>query len=356
MRRVIGLLSWLGFGPRASGQPEKPTVDTGRCVHALLVGASCRRCAAACPNDAWSFVQDDLVLDPNRCDGCGLCVSVCPQDALSQPYAPALRVEDHSAFAACQRVGVIGEDGVIPCVHGIGEQDLYALAERGVHVLRLARENCDECARGGKQRMDHLLPEVNDVLQSRRVPPVEILDLPFRQWHRALQRAVQRETLRPDRRRFLGLGRADAGTDAKPGEAPDGSRRSPLSSSRLPEADAALFPWVPEILAERCVACDACLHLCPTGALAISEAASAYRMDAARCNGCGLCSDVCEDDAIALARHARVTLDSLPYGMHHCEGCGCEFRDVKAGGDGGLCRICAATERNRLLFHVVSDL
>ena len=43
----------------------------------------CGRCAPVCIYDAIGFTDGLCRIDPEKCDGCGLCVSVCRQGAIS---------------------------------------------------------------------------------------------------------------------------------------------------------------------------------------------------------------------------------------------------------------------------------
>jgi ferredoxin len=41
----------------------------------------CGLCIPVCPVEAISFAGDKIVVDPQRCDGCGKCFRVCPEEA-----------------------------------------------------------------------------------------------------------------------------------------------------------------------------------------------------------------------------------------------------------------------------------
>lgn len=41
----------------------------------------CGLCISVCPVEAISFAGDKIVVDPQRCDGCGKCFRVCPEEA-----------------------------------------------------------------------------------------------------------------------------------------------------------------------------------------------------------------------------------------------------------------------------------
>ncbi|MDR7415445.1 MAG: 4Fe-4S binding protein [Armatimonadota bacterium] len=69
---VAGRAAWVEHPASPLGLVE---IDAGTCT-------GCGMCAARCPTDALSFVQDgEAVLrwDPARCTGCGQCTGVCPE-------------------------------------------------------------------------------------------------------------------------------------------------------------------------------------------------------------------------------------------------------------------------------------
>ncbi len=74
-----------------------PEIIPERCVHSRCEVAECTRCIDACPQQAWLLDDDNLSIDTSLCDGCGLCITACPEAALSpglwktsqQPINPA---------------------------------------------------------------------------------------------------------------------------------------------------------------------------------------------------------------------------------------------------------------------------
>lgn len=70
----------LFLKPQVSGREtvfmEVPTADESRCTH-------CRACAELCQFKAVSVLGTVLLLSPEMCHGCGGCIAVCPEKALS---------------------------------------------------------------------------------------------------------------------------------------------------------------------------------------------------------------------------------------------------------------------------------
>lgn len=58
---------------------------------------------------------------------------------------------------------------------------------------------------------------------------------------------------------------------------------------------------------EKCIACGACLDLCPAGALWLDRIA---HVDPARCMGCGRCVEACSQGAIRLQRTKQTLRDA----------------------------------------------
>lgn len=53
-------------------------VDAGKCT-------GCGVCLDICPVEAISLNDDKAVIDEDTCTECGLCVDECPNDAISVP-------------------------------------------------------------------------------------------------------------------------------------------------------------------------------------------------------------------------------------------------------------------------------
>jgi len=155
----------------------RPEVIAERCVHSHLEQATCRACVDACPRGAFVLDDERLGIDTDRCDACGLCAPACPQGAVLDAFAPVTyRVGGEPvAFAACERaLPVIGEPGIMPCLHALGLRHLLALRRDGVARLVFGRADCRSCPRGRVTPIDTHLDAARQILEGR---PAEVDDL-----------------------------------------------------------------------------------------------------------------------------------------------------------------------------------
>jgi Pyruvate/2-oxoacid:ferredoxin oxidoreductase delta subunit len=73
----------MGCGSRAGKMKMhcdgKPTIDKDLCV-------GCRKCAAFCAQDAFSYANGKASIDHGKCVGCGFCIGSCNFHAIESPY------------------------------------------------------------------------------------------------------------------------------------------------------------------------------------------------------------------------------------------------------------------------------
>ncbi len=340
-----------------------PEIVGERCVHALLENASCRACVDSCPRGAWRLDDEALGLDTAACDGCGLCIPVCPEGALSTREERVTRGDPGRQYAlfACEYALPARGEGVLPCLHSIGLQTLLSLYQKGIRQLKVASGNCDECARGGGERLSDRVEYLDRCLNSAGSPGMGLDRLPADAFQRLLNEPAGFPSgVDVSRRGFLqsltraGLQQAGelaalSGV-AERGFAPPGTLLPDLSGHTL-------WPWQPVLDASRCNGCDACVRLCPHQAIVLEqlEAALCYRLDPQNCTGCGICVDVCDRGAVRLLQWRPRQQQLLALNQARCTACGAGFhlpreQPLSARGE---CRICSQNNHHRNLFQVL---
>ena len=349
--------STTGFSAAAS----HPQVIAERCVHTKLAQASCRCCIAACPLDAWVIDDDVMGIDADRCDGCGLCACACPQGAIVlDSLALALASQQSRAVnLACERTGIDGQQGIIPCLHAVGLRELLQLYRRGMRHLGVACGNCAECNRSGAQSLCDRIEALNDMLADRNLATLSLQVIPAEQWNPAVQAQRTDEVPVLSRRSFFRRVASSSATLAKditgglqqPGFLPPGKL--------LPRTDPdAIVSFVPGIDAARCNGCDACARLCPHGAIALhaSEDQQHYRFDAECCSGCVICQDVCTQQAVSVDSWRPQIQFRLDLVARHCRACGAPYH-LPAGqaNHSGLCVVCTEINHVRNLYQVIEE-
>lgn len=336
-----------------------PSMVADSCVHSKSHQASCTACIDACPDRAWLLDDDGLKLHAAACDGCGLCVPACPQDAIQIELEPANRqlAGQAVAFFACDRVPDAGGEGKIACLHALGALALARLHRQGTLHLVIARGDCKTCPRGEADSLEQTLQFVNLYLIDRGLAPIELSELEAASWMRARANSGKAGVNGVSRRRLF---RRAADTVANAGEEMTDAPAPPTLGCLIAESERpdAIMPCSPVIAPERCEGCDACLRLCPHGVFAFGESAedggSGYEIDSARCTGCGLCADVCEVDAVTLERWSRSQQRRLPLDHTRCRACGVHFHMPKGRLPAdGLCRICSRTGFHKNLYQVL---
>ncbi|MDP1651324.1 MAG: 4Fe-4S dicluster domain-containing protein [Rhodocyclaceae bacterium] len=260
-----------------------------------------------------------------------------------------LVLQKTSGYAACQRVVEEGGAAVSPCLHAIGVEELLRAWLAGARELRVARGQCAECPLGARDLFDQALSGVNALLASRALPGLALAELDARAWRLALAAARRNQEVDPARRRFLKR-------IAKPEAAPVAAEALPATAA-LPDGDMALFVFVPEIDESACVACDACVRICPTTALALLDdsATPAYTVSPSRCTGCAMCRDICEPKAIRVESWRAAPRRQVALATRYCPVCRASYHVLAAEGVSELCRVCRKTQRHRLLHQVVTD-
>lgn len=328
-----------------------PRIDGERCVHALSAVARCEACAAACPHQALELGAESLTFNETACTGCGLCRPACPENAISFEAHLFDVLADQArprAFAACAEAGAGDGPGVVPCLHGVTEREIGALAADGVVLLVTAYGDCKSCPNAAAVTLARRIA-IHNRIEASRGSKVKLEEAvcDAGRWS-ALTADVK--PARPDvdqgRRALFGLflNRRDGSRTAHPHGA--GGLRSD-----------SLHRFVPHIAAEVCIACDACARVCPHGSIKLERDAEgiAYRIDAAACTGCNLCRDVCEHGAVSIAEVAPAGPARTGLREKRCVACGVPFHMTHADqSDASRCRICRLRPRPGRLFDVRS--
>ncbi len=333
-----------------------PEVHGERCVHAHIEQASCQACVVSCPKQAWHLTDESLGIDVNSCDGCGLCVPVCPEGAILHHHAPIPRqFKQHIfALAACEKTQLTGA-GVIPCIHALSLRDLLQLYRQNIRGLILSTANCNECVRHPKDRLQTLVSSLNLALQQRNQSPLLLKELSPDVWQQQYLHTTDTFTQGTmDRRNFLRRGLQTTIEQSLKVVAPETERFVPVASL-LPKTDiVANLPYVPQIDATRCNGCDACLNLCPHQALLFARETQFYVIDAQQCTGCRICVDVCVKQAIDIIQWVMPDVVHIPLHESRCRRCGVPFHRPSAyQADKTLCHICMQVNHHRNLFQVL---
>jgi ferredoxin len=126
-----------------------------------------------------------------------------------------------------------------------------------------------------------------------------------------------------------------------------------LKKLGVEEGDVPYDPEAPfaEILLDevKCNACEACVQICPTGAIERGGGEEAFRltMDPSRCVNCALCLDVCIPNALTyrqglslqgVALRDQQILVEKAY--RHCRGCEARFLSDGEGDSRDMCPAC----------------
>lgn len=329
----------------------QPIVDGERCVLSIAVDAGCRACADVCPRRAFVMSEDTLGLDTDACDGCAICVAACPRRAITLARtAAAVSVDDPSVvLVACTVSGVASGPGAMACLDAVGLDELAGLYARGARRLLVARGECATCARGTRAIFDAAIGDLGRLLEDRRLTPIAVAELPAGEWSR--QRAA---ATAPSRRGFLLAVRGRHRRDTSPAHEPQPAARALPAPSR-PDP---LNPFLPVIDGAACTACDACVRICPDGALRLEIAdtgTAAYQIEPRRCTGCRLCADVCDARAMSVATWLRGGASALRLDRAQCKSCGNVFRrPAGRRSESRACRVCEAAAPSRNLFQVIA--
>jgi ferredoxin len=349
-----------------------PGFRAERCVRYRYSYSACSRCADACPHEAIRLFDAGVEVLGERCKHCGLCAVACQTEALNQNGVSAnylLKMAGESVWMtiACAPSALAGTV-VVPCLGAVHPVVLAELSRQDITVELAGAEHCAECAHAGKGiDMIRSNLDAHGILCSAGEPapyaPItlrsgeseesgehEKLDASRRSlFHRIFGHSVDvmsgkfeaapaaPKAIRaaapflPDRKVILNKLYATDGEDA-------------ITVARhdvLPAED-----W--EVV-HGCTYCEACVRVCPTGALQLLESNTAWRLAFLndRCVACDVCAEVCQPKVLRQMNAEEVIINKqkgrllAAVSKRRCARCDRVFVN-ESGGE--ICPICSGDD------------
>jgi ferredoxin len=296
-----------------------PGFRAERCVRNRYVYSECNRCAEACPHEAIRLFDAGVEVLAERCQTCGLCVSVCQTEALNQngisaDYLLKISVGAKQVTLACAPSGAEG-DSIVPCLGALHPVVLAELSRQGIAVELAGMEHCADCVHAAKGP-DLIRSNLAgyEILRSKGDPKIyATLTLRAEETEAPGKRDKLDASRRGLFRRIVGhsagvlsgkLEAAPAPLKAIRAAAPFVPDRKALLTAMFADKGDSAFalPRHSAIPAEEwqvasgCTYCEACVRVCPTGALQLLESNTGWRLAFLneRCVACDVCAEVCQ--------------------------------------------------------------
>lgn len=295
-----------------------PDFNPQHCVRYRYSYSECSRCADVCPHEAIRLFDAGIEVLADVCQCCALCVGACPTEALSANGVSAENLlkqaeSKESMTVACTPSGA-GGDVIVPCLGAINSVVLAEISRRGVALEFFGTSHCAQCVHASKgPEMIRLNLEAREILSGLKEA---------KEWatlaNQGIQQSKSGNNGHDAARRGLFRSIIEHGRSIADGEFE--ARPAPLKAIRaaaifLPQRRRLLtglyddcgehplrvarHPSIPAedwTIAEGCTSCEACVRVCPTGALQLLENNAAWRIALLneRCVACGVCAEVCQ--------------------------------------------------------------
>jgi ferredoxin len=290
-----------------------------RCLRARFHKNQCRLCLEECRTGALTLQGDKVCFAPEKCTGCLRCAAVCPNDAFSleEKLLPLLQAINRGGHIV---VGCGGNRGdlpryTVPCLGIFSEPLLAAMNCLAGNDILLDGSGCAGCING--HCADTVHGQLENLSQRQgRGAAVRIKLMTERDTIAVGRENNERRVFLKELRRFFSaFGAQSTGRNLDgAGEANRIANRAPVAVSAVLQYAVAHAPAGRENLLEHyfftltadsgCDFCPLCSGMCPTGAISrsSSEAGKSLLFTSAACSGCGLCRDFCRRQALTLSR------------------------------------------------------
>jgi len=280
-------------------------------------------------------------------------VPACPEAAIASPSRFDLSNHHGSRvlFLACMAVRDNDGDGreaipdCIPCLHMLGLRDLAAITDQGAEAVVACCGDCASCLELRGPRFADTAALFGSLLTARALPAPRFQFVTKAQFLRLRQEAAPPGDSRMlGRRAFLSMFSAPA--------AKAEVRRDAFGIALTAPDNVTAFR--PAIDGRKCSGCDACIHVCPHGALRLEpcDPHKAYVITASACTNCRLCRDICAENAIDIATAGQPQQFQLPLAAMRCQRCGVPGHIPAQQPPRPYCRVCAGLDGRQRLFQV----
>ena len=309
--------AWLALDGMV-GTFEKPRFfdyDPSICAHSRSGQSGCRRCIDSCPAEAIISIGEQVEVNPNLCQGGGICATVCPTGAMAYAYPGPGDTAERVRLMLRTYLDAGGSD---PLVLFVAEGDVALLPPTPANLLLIVVEElasvgheqwlaalawgarCVLLADGGsvpgkaREALNRQLAFTHDLLRGLGYPPDAL---------RTISCSEVSAQQPPDLSTVAGNHAHFAATGQKRELA--GLALDHLWAQSL--ARPSHFPILPgapygRILVDagKCTLCMSCTSVCPAKAVSAGDDAPRLVFYEDNCVQCSICASSCPERAITL--------------------------------------------------------